>query len=270
MNKKHSMKVMKTDKGRYVIHCTYSYLEPIHSVSSGTLGIDIGPKEITCVHVKSDGNPTKKFTYSTGNLLDKKNDIKNLEYSLIIDKIIEYASDNNISITIEDLKFDNNKSFGKRLNRMLKKFNFKKFEELIISKSTRNGIKLNSVNPAYTSIIGLLKYSNRPDISNKHTSISKDYSAAYTIGRRGLGFNEKSVALVNVDGSLVHLPVKLILSSFVENIDRKFSGKNSKSGSNWGLWNSVNKLLTSNPNILFQGKQPYLSQNLKLNSLIVL
>jgi hypothetical protein len=46
------------------------------------------------------------------------------------------------------------------------------------------GVQLIKVNPAYTSIIGKLKYA---PIYN----IDKDVAGAYVIGRRGLGFEER-------------------------------------------------------------------------------
>jgi transposase len=47
----------------------------------------------------------------------------------------------------------------------------------------RNGIRVIKVNPAYTSIIGKLKYAPL-------YNIDKDTAGAYAIARRGLGFKE--------------------------------------------------------------------------------
>jgi len=48
----------------------------------------------------------------------------------------------------------------------------------------RNGIQVIKVNPAYTSIIGKLKYAPL-------YNIDKDTAGAYVIARRGLGFKER-------------------------------------------------------------------------------
>jgi hypothetical protein len=48
----------------------------------------------------------------------------------------------------------------------------------------RNGIQVIKVNPAYTSIIGKLKYAPL-------YNIDKDMAGAYVIARRGLGFKER-------------------------------------------------------------------------------
>ena len=58
--------------------------------------------------------------------------------------------------------------------------------------------KNQKIHPAYTSIIGLFKYSNRDNLSTSHSSKSKDLSAALVVGRRGLGFIEKPVISIRV------------------------------------------------------------------------
>ena len=45
------------------------------------------------------------------------------------------------------------------------------------------GVEVIEVNPAYTSVIGMLKYA--PQLST-----DKDVASAYVIGRRALGYKE--------------------------------------------------------------------------------
>ena len=71
--------------------------------------------------------------------------------------------------TINTLTFDKYKYRSKKTNRLLMKFPFEMF----------------------ASFIGLLKYSYRNDITSNHNRKSKDYYAALTIGRCGLGFKER-------------------------------------------------------------------------------
>ena len=44
--------------------------------SKGTIGIDIGPKEIAVAFVKNDGNPMEYLHYNIGNLLDSREEEK--------------------------------------------------------------------------------------------------------------------------------------------------------------------------------------------------
>ncbi|WP_444508950.1 hypothetical protein, partial [Enterobacter mori] len=54
----------------------------------------------------------------------------------------------------------------------------------LIRMALRNGLSVKTVNPAYTSVIGKLKYSKKYGISVHET-------AAFTIARRGLELQEQ-------------------------------------------------------------------------------
>jgi IS605 OrfB family transposase len=71
-----------------------------------------------------------------------------------------------------------------KLRQKLQKWIYKGLLEKIEVVCKRNGVQLIKVNPAYTSIIGKLKYSPM-------LGIDKDVAGAYVIARRGLGFEEK-------------------------------------------------------------------------------
>jgi IS605 OrfB family transposase len=199
-----SSRISFNNKGKLVLNISYSYIKPIkidnYKKSLGTIGIDIGPKEIAISFVKNDGNPLKYKHYNIAHLLDSRNEEKQRQLSIILDKIIEDAkSEGFYHITIENL---DNLSFKKtgnnQLNRMLSKFPKTIFEDLITSKCARQGIKIKKIHPAYTSIIGLFKYSNRDNLSTFHNSKSKDLSAALVVGRRGLGIIEKPIISIRV------------------------------------------------------------------------
>ena len=227
-----------------VLHITYSYIKPVEKrkieKSKGTIGIDIGPKEIAVCMVKNDGNPFKYIHFSTGNLLDKRTEETEREISLILDQIIKIGEENGFThITIENLEFKENYKYkNKELNRMLSKFPYRKFEELITSKCNRRGIKLKKVNPAYTSVIGIFKYSNRDNLSPKHTSKSKDLSAALAIGRRGLGFVERAIVCIKVSSKTKSLKLR---SLFPESEKEGKKTAKKRGSCNWYLWNQLKR-----------------------------
>jgi IS605 OrfB family transposase len=230
-------------KGKLVLNITYSYIKPIKlyntNRSKGTIGIDIGPKEIAISLVKNDGNPLLYKHYPIGNLLDKKSENTNREISLILDEIIQLGIDNGFyHITIEDLELVNKNYGNKNLNRLLNKFPREIFKSLIISKTSRKGIKLKIVNPAYTSIIGLFKYSHRDNLSTNHNSNSKDLSAALVIGRRGLGFREKFK--INIKSNNKNPSVKELFSESVKELNNL-----NNRDKNYKLWNKLNKRFSS-------------------------
>jgi cell division ATPase FtsA len=69
------------------------------------------------------------------------------------------------------------------LRKRLHQWNAKKFLQKLKRVAMLKGVELVEVNPAYTSIIGMLKYA--PQLN-----IDKDIASAYAIGRRALGFEE--------------------------------------------------------------------------------
>jgi len=241
-----SCNISYNSRGKLVLNITYSYIKPMQisksHKSKGMVGIDIGPKEIAVAFVKNDGNPLFYRHYPIGNLLDKSNESTNLAISSILDSIIKEAVHQNFTeITIENLNFkDNFNMRGKKLNRMLHAFPYAKFESLIESKCTRFGLKLTKINPAYTSIQGIYKYSNRDNLSTNHNSKSKDLSAALTIGRRGLGFHEKSVVSIRLFGKIISLPIKSLIAES-EKDAVKFDRKSRNNNSNWSLWSRLHR-----------------------------
>jgi len=71
-----------------------------------------------------------------------------------------------------------------KLRQKLQKWVYKALLQKIEIVAKRNGIQVIKVNPAYTSIIGKLKYAPL-------YNIDKDTAGAYVIARRGLGFKER-------------------------------------------------------------------------------
>jgi cell division ATPase FtsA len=70
-----------------------------------------------------------------------------------------------------------------KLRKRLHHWNGKKFLQKLKRVAMLKGVEVVEVHPAYTSVIGMLKYS--PQLN-----IDKDIAGVYVIGRRGLGFRE--------------------------------------------------------------------------------
>jgi len=102
-------------------------------------------------------------------------------------RIVEIAKKKGKAIAIENLK-KVNKGFrgdGKaKLRKRLHYWNFKSLLSKIERTAKLSGIEAIKVNPAFTSVIGTLKYA--PQLG-----IDKDIAGAYVIGRRALGFKEE-------------------------------------------------------------------------------
>ena len=99
---------------------------------------------------------------------------------------MDLAIQRNKAIAIENLKKlkKGTRGDGKAtLRKRLHQWNAKKFLQKLKRVAMLKGVEVIEVNPAYTSIIGMLKYA--PQLS-----IDKDIAGAYVIGRRALGFKE--------------------------------------------------------------------------------
>jgi IS605 OrfB family transposase len=96
------------------------------------------------------------------------------------------AIQKNKAIAIENLKKlkKGMRGDGKaKLRKRLHQWNAEKFLQKLKRVAMLKGVEVIEVNPAYTSVIGMLKYA--PQLN-----IDKDIAGAYVIGRRALGFKE--------------------------------------------------------------------------------
>jgi len=155
---------------------------------NGIIGIDINayPFHLALAFVSKDGNLEKYQSISLDELLEANSEKRQYLEWQIAHEIIKLAKEERKAIAIENLeklpKGKRGDGFAKLRNR-LQKWSYKRLLEKIEILAKRNGIEIRKVNPAYTSIIGKLKYAPQ-------YNIDKDIAAAFVIARRGLGFKE--------------------------------------------------------------------------------
>jgi IS605 OrfB family transposase len=157
--------------------------------NNGIIGIDVNayPFHLALSFASKDGNLEKYERIDLNELLNVNSEKRQYLEWQIAHKIIEIAKEEKKAIAIENL---NKLPKGKRgdgftkLRRKLQKWSYKRLLEKIEILAKRNGIELIKVNPAYTSVIGKLKYAPQ-------YNIDKDIAGAYVIARRGLGYKEK-------------------------------------------------------------------------------
>ena len=105
--------------------------------------------------------------------------------------VVDYALSVKKSVILEELSFKNKKSKCKKFNRMRHNFIYRKILESKKSKACKSGVEVLEVNPAFTSVLGKLKYQKMYSL-NRHTS------ASLVIARRGVGLREKRDFKVSV------------------------------------------------------------------------
>ncbi|WP_299238331.1 IS200/IS605 family accessory protein TnpB-related protein [Sulfurihydrogenibium sp.] len=156
---------------------------------NGIIGIDVNayPFHLALAFATKNGNLEKYERIDLNELLEANSEKRQYLEWQIAYKIIEIAKEENKAIAIENLeklpKGKKGDGFTK-LRIRLQKWSYKRLLNKIEILAKRNGIEIIKVNPAYTSVIGKLKYSPQ-------YNIDKDIAGAYVIARRGFGFKEK-------------------------------------------------------------------------------
>jgi len=159
-----------------------------YTKEKGVIAIDTNasPIHLAVAEVSKTGELLSYQTISLHHLLGLSQNSKDQQEWILTHKIVDLAIQKGKAIAIENLKKlkKGNRGDGKaKLRKRLHQWNAKKFLQKLKRVAMLKGVEVIEVNPAYTSVIGMLKYA--PQLS-----IDKDVASAYVIGRRALGFKE--------------------------------------------------------------------------------
>ena len=102
--------------------------------------------------------------------------------------VVQYAREAGKPIVIEKLDFRQKKAAlegeSRRYSRMLSSFSYGKIKAYFISRGYREGVEVKQVNPAFSSVIGRVKFMERYGLTGHQ-------AAALVLARRSLGFSER-------------------------------------------------------------------------------
>jgi len=159
-----------------------------YTKENGVIAIDTNasPIHLAIAEVSKTGELLSYQTINLHHLLGLSQNSKDQQEWILAHQLIDLAIQKNKAIAIENLKKLRKGKRGDRkatLRKRLHQWNAKKFLQKLKRVAMLKGVEVIEVNPAYTSVIGMLKYA--PQLS-----IDKDIAGAYVIGRRALGFKE--------------------------------------------------------------------------------
>jgi IS605 OrfB family transposase len=159
-----------------------------YTKENGVIAIDTNasPIHLAVAEVSKTGELLSCQTISLHHLLELSQNTKDHQEWILAHKIVDLAIQKGKAIAVENLKKLKKgvRGDGKaELRKRLHHWNAKKFLQKLKRVAMLKGVEVIEVNPAYTSVIGMLKYA--PQLS-----IDKDVAGAYVIGRRALGFKE--------------------------------------------------------------------------------
>jgi IS605 OrfB family transposase len=159
-----------------------------YAKENGVLSIDTNasPIHLAIAEVSKTGELLSYQTINLHHLLGLSQNSKDHQEWILAHQLLDLAIQKGKAIAIENLKKlkKGMRGDGKaKLRKRLHRWNAKKFLQKLKRVAMLKGVEVIEVNPAYTSVIGMLKYA--PQLS-----IDKDVAGAYVIGRRALGFRE--------------------------------------------------------------------------------
>jgi len=157
--------------------------------NKGVIGIDTNasPLHLALAEISKDGNLISYERRELHKFLLYEKNRREYEEWILAHEIVNLAIEKQKAIAIENLNKVNKgyRGDGKaKLRKRLSKWNYKSLLSKIEAIAHQKCVEIIKVNPAYTSIIGGLKYA---PILN----IDKDIAGAYVIARRAMGFKER-------------------------------------------------------------------------------
>jgi IS605 OrfB family transposase len=196
--------------------------------SRGVIGIDINTDHLALVETDRFGNPIHKQTIPL-NLYGKTKEQSRAIIGDAAARVVEHAEQTLKPLVLENLDFQKKKQTLREesrtsYSRMLSSFSYQAIITHLKSRAFGSQVEVVQVNPAFTSLIGRVKFASRYGLSIHH-------AAALCIGRRFLKFSEQVPRHMDKipDGKGAHVALTLP----VRNRDKHV----------WHLWGLLKKKL---------------------------
>ena len=170
---------------------------------NGSIGIDLNVNNIAWAYCDSEGNqkprgqiniderPCARSTRKGTREFDLENSSSGQTTHILsqaIGQIVDLAVEKECPIVIEKLDFSSKKSrlreHSKGYARMLSQFAYSKFADLVHSKARLSAIQVVEINPAYSSLIGMIKFMGL-------YGLNSGTAAALVLARRSLRLSER-------------------------------------------------------------------------------
>ena len=170
---------------RYFAHVSYETpeTEPEHGFEHGAVGLDMNYNFVSLSNVDSHGAFKSYHEIYFRNLHSYRKNKRADYISYKMNKVVNYCINKKKGLVVEDLSFEQQFSYGKKRNRKLSNFETSALD-LLERKCLKRGVAIRKVHPAYTSLIGMYKYS-------RLYNLSTHVLASHVIARKGLGFREQ-------------------------------------------------------------------------------
>lgn len=183
-----SWRFLKADNGRWHVHVSFDVAEDaVFDTKGGAVGVDFNVDHIAVTVVDRHGNfvTCRRFPLS----------VYGVPSGLATDRIrcaardvVAWAKHLGLPLVAEDLDFHNKKrslsAVSAKRARMLSSLHYSAWGQALRSRCQKDGVALRLVNPAFTSLIGRVKFATSLGLSVHH-------AAALVIARRGMALSER-------------------------------------------------------------------------------
>ena len=153
----------------------------------GAIGVDLNADHLAVADTDASGNCLKAWRVPLVTYGKNTNQAEALIGDAVA-SVVQYAREVGKPIVIERLDFRQKKAVlegeSHRYSRMLSSFSYGKIKAYFLSRGYRQGVEIHQVNPAYSSVIGRVKFMER-------YGLTVHQAAALVLARRLLGCSER-------------------------------------------------------------------------------
>ena len=222
-----SYRFKRDDKGWRVFATTQMMEVPVVTDRRrGAVGVDLNADHLAVVETDASGNCINAWRVPLVTYGKSTHQVEALIGDAVA-SVVAYAREVRKPIVIEKLDFRQKKADlegeSPRYSRMLSSFSYGKVKAYFISRGYRQGVEVHQVNPAFSSVIGRVKFMER-------YGLSVHQAAALALARRSLGFSERIPRrLVCPVGNGVHIAFTVPARKRVKHV--------------WTYWGAVSRQL---------------------------
>ena len=200
----YDVRVKRTAEGEFRVSVSWEETAPPVTTTPafvGTIGVDCNPDGVALVETNLSGNLLRHRYEKEQRIQFAREGKRTYDVRQLAVRVVDYAQALNKSLVLERLRFFAGKQRNSKFSRVRHNFLHKRMLDAIRSRAAQQGVEVIEVNPAFTSVLGSLKYMDAKSL-NRHTA------AALVIARRGMGFKERQTftdTLRGLGGSRVDL-----------------------------------------------------------------
>ena len=153
----------------------------------GAIGVDLNADHLAVAETDASGNCINAWRVPLVTYGKNTNQAEAIIGDAVA-SVVEYAREVGKPIVIEKLDFRQKKAAlegeSRRYIRMLSSFSYGKIKAYFLSRGYREGVEVHQVNPAYSSVVGRVKFMER-------YGLTVHQAAALVLARRYLGCSER-------------------------------------------------------------------------------